>query len=130
MASKYEGIVITSKIKYTFVQKVLCCKCFKCCQEEKVMTSDIRKETIKRMMEDYLVKDDVISIKFRTKYFWILLNWWSSSMCVMMMVFLPNILRGVKLTQVQELSTIEPIFNSMSFLSYLAPSALQLYRFS
>ena len=56
LASKYEGIVVTSKAEYSCLQKALCCKCFTCCQEkEKVMTSDIRKETIQRMVEDFLV---------------------------------------------------------------------------
>lgn len=60
LSSKYEGIVVTSKTEYSCLQKVLCCKCFSCCQEkEKVMTSDIRKETIQRMVEDFLVEDSV-----------------------------------------------------------------------
>lgn len=48
--SKYEGIVVTSKAEYSCAQKLFCCKCFSCLQEETVMTSDIRKETIKRMI--------------------------------------------------------------------------------
>ena len=44
-----------SKSEYSCVQKVLCCKCFSCLQEERVMTSDIRKQTVQRMMEAYLV---------------------------------------------------------------------------
>jgi len=74
LAHKYEGIVVTSKQKYTFIQKVLCCKCFTCCQEHTIMTSDIRKETIQRMVEDYLVQDNVILLIGRTKYYWILSN--------------------------------------------------------
>ena len=58
VSSKYDGIVITSKTNYSCAQKVFCCKCFSCLQEEKVMTSDIRKETIRRMIEDYMVHEE------------------------------------------------------------------------
>jgi len=33
VASKYEGIVITSREEYSCIQKILCCKCFPCFQE-------------------------------------------------------------------------------------------------
>lgn len=59
VASKYEGIVITSKEEYSCLQKCFCCRCCPCLQEEIVMTSDIRKETIRRMIEDYIVDDTV-----------------------------------------------------------------------
>ena len=59
LASKYEGIVVTSKTEYSCMQKVCCCKCFECCQEEKIMTPDLRKENMQRMIKDFLVDDHV-----------------------------------------------------------------------
>ena len=60
LENRYDGIVITSDTeKYSCLQKVLCCKCFQCCQEEKVITPDLRKENVQRMLKDFLVSDHV-----------------------------------------------------------------------
>jgi hypothetical protein len=61
-------ITIKNRFDYSCVQKVLCCKCFTCLQEECVMTSDIRKETIQRMMEAYLLENDVSLPKLRIRF--------------------------------------------------------------
>ena len=56
---KESGIKVTTKEEYSFCQKICCCRCFSCLQEERVMDSDTRKVAIRRLVDDYKIEDDV-----------------------------------------------------------------------
>lgn len=60
-------MVMTSKQAYSICQKVFCCKCFHCLQNEVILTTDIRKQTLQRMIKNFVIDDDVIFLKIRNK---------------------------------------------------------------
>jgi hypothetical protein len=54
-----EDMVTTSKEVYSICQKVFCCKCFHCLQNDVILTTDIRKQTLQRMIKNFVIEDDV-----------------------------------------------------------------------
>jgi hypothetical protein len=65
--SVQEDMVMTSKETYSLCQKVFCCKCFHCLQNEVRLTTDIRKQTLQRMIKNFAIDDDVRPLPCRTK---------------------------------------------------------------
>lgn len=61
-----EDMVMTSKEVYSICQKVFCCKCFHCLQNEVILTTDIRKQTLQRMIKNFVIDDEVLSQPLRT----------------------------------------------------------------
>lgn len=52
-----EDMVLTSKESYSIAQKVFCCKCFDCLQNEVVLTTDIRRQTLQRMIKNFTISE-------------------------------------------------------------------------
>jgi hypothetical protein len=50
-----EDMVMTSKESYSIGEKVFCCKCFDCLQNEVVLTTDIRRQTLQRMIKNFAI---------------------------------------------------------------------------
>lgn len=50
-----ENMVLTSKENYSISQKIFCCKCFDCLQNDVVLTTDIRKQTLQRMIRNFTI---------------------------------------------------------------------------
>lgn len=65
--SVQEDMVTTSKETYSLCQKVFCCKCFHCLQNEVRLTTDIRKQTLQRMIKNFAIDDNVSPTSRRTK---------------------------------------------------------------
>ena len=52
-------MVMTSKENYSMGQKIFCCKCFNCLKEEVVLTTDIRRQTLQRMVKNFTISEEV-----------------------------------------------------------------------
>ena len=50
-----EDMVMTSKESYSIGEKIFCCKCFDCLQNEVVLTTDIRRQTLQRMIKNFAI---------------------------------------------------------------------------
>lgn len=61
-------MVMTSKEVYSICQKVFCCKCFHCLQNEVILTTDIRKQTLQRMIKNFVIDDDVTVNLYSGRY--------------------------------------------------------------
>ena len=56
-----DSMVVNTKEVYSFCQKIFCCKCFHCLQSEVILTTDIRKQTLQRMIKNFVIEEDVSS---------------------------------------------------------------------
>ena len=52
-------ILTESRRAYSIAQKVFCCKCFNCCQDVTIITSHIRKQTLQKMIRNYVIDEHV-----------------------------------------------------------------------
>ena len=52
-----ENMVITSKSNYSMAEKVFCCRCFDCLQEDVVLTPDLRRQTLQRIIKNFVIDD-------------------------------------------------------------------------
>lgn len=51
-------MVTTSKEPYTITEKVFCCRCFDCLKHDVVLTSDVRRQTLQRMVKNFAIDYD------------------------------------------------------------------------
>ena len=54
-----EDMVMISRQTYSISEKVFCCKCFSCLQDNVVLTTDIRRQTLQRMIKNFNISEDV-----------------------------------------------------------------------
>lgn len=52
-----ENMVVTSKSNYSMAEKVFCCRCFGCLQEDVVLTPDLRRQTLQRIIKNFVIDD-------------------------------------------------------------------------
>lgn len=52
-------ILTESRRAYSIAQKVFCCKCFYSCQDVTIVTSHIRKQTLQKMIRNYVIDEHV-----------------------------------------------------------------------
>lgn len=52
-------IITSSRRAYSIAQKVFCCKCFDCCQDVAIVNSHVRKQTLQRMIKNFVIDENV-----------------------------------------------------------------------
>ena len=60
-----DQIVTITKKAYSISEKIFCCKCFHCLQDETIFTSNIRKQTLQRMIKNFVLHEDVHFSQFK-----------------------------------------------------------------
>ena len=52
-------ILTESRKQYSVAEKVFCCRCFTTCQDVTIVTSHIRKQTLQKMIRNYVIDEHV-----------------------------------------------------------------------
>jgi hypothetical protein len=59
MQSENSRIITQLHRFYTISQKIFCCKCFDCCKDVAIIDSNVRKQTLQRMIKNFVIDDNV-----------------------------------------------------------------------
>ena len=62
-------MVMTSKESYSMGEKLFCCRCFHCLQNEVILTTDIRRQTLQKMIKNFVIDENVLPSASRTTTF-------------------------------------------------------------
>lgn len=120
----------TSKSTYNLYQKVFCCKCFDCLQEEVVLTTDIRRQTLQRMVKNFTIDIDVLSLVARKKLLRTPANLWSWSIFASISPYPKSSSTAAISTQRDLTIVIGPICSFTYNNNNPDPSTLQLFSIS
>lgn len=119
-----EDMATTSKSTYNLYQKIFCCKCFNCLQEEVVLTTDIRRQTLQRMVKNFNIEEDVSYFLCRMKILRTQSNLWSWSISASINQYPKSSSIAVIWTQSDQTITTERISNSTYTINNPDPSTV------